>query len=435
MADLLLSADWILPVSSRPLRDGAVLVRDDRIVAVGPKGDLALRHPDAVAEHFPGCTITPGLVNAHTHLALTALTGVIPPLPFAEWLPRLVAAMGPWEIADHEASAVVGAEECLLSGVTAVGDIAYGAAEVARASAAGLGGVFYWELLGITADDIDTALEQTRYPRSPGAYGPRVVCGLSPHSPYTSGPRLLAAVHAKAAALGVPVAIHVSESAAEIQLLTDGSGPLAGVAARTAVGFTPPGTTTSRYLDSLGALQGATAVHISYATPADIDLLAAQARGVVTCPRSNRYLSNPPPTVTPLLDAGIPVGIGTDSSASNFDLDLMAEVRALHAAEPPIPHETLLVLATSGGAQAIGIADRCGAIQPGLLADIAIFSVSGSDIPTSAVIDAAGRGTCRAVMSSGRWRVREACLLDSDPIAARRAADARERSVAALGDL
>ena len=158
--------------------------------------------------------MTPGLVNAHTHLTLTALRGVVPPMPFAEWLPRLVAAMAPWDIADHEASGVVGAEECLLSGVSVVGDIAYGAAEVASASAAGLGGVYYWELLGLRPEEIDRTLDYLRYPACREDYGRRVVCGLSPHSPYTS--RTLDCckhVHRKAAELGVPTAIHVAESA------------------------------------------------------------------------------------------------------------------------------------------------------------------------------------------------------------------------------
>jgi len=435
MTDLLLSADWVLPVSRRPIRDGAVLISHDRIVSVGTRAELEARHSVTTREHFPGCTITPGLVNAHTHLTLSALSGVVPPLPFAQWLPRLVTALRPWEIADHEASGVVGAEECLASGVTAVGDIAYGAAEVERAAAAGLGGVYYWELLGITASELDPTLAQLRYPRAAGAYGPRVVCGLSPHSPYTSGPRLLRAVHDRAAALGVPTAIHVSESEAEVRLLRDGSGPLADTAGRTAAGFTPPGMTTSAYLDSLGALDGTTAIHVSHLTSEDIELLAKRVRGVVTCPRSNRYLDNPRPRVAPLLAAGLAVGIGTDSSASNDDLDLMAEIRVLRQAEPELTTEALLSIATIGGARAIGVADRFGSLEPGRLADLAVFSVVGGDEPEEAVVQRAGRRTVRAVMSSGRWRVRDGRLLRADAAAAQRADDARLRSIAALADI
>ncbi len=432
MSPTLLRADWVLPVSSPPIRDGAVVVSGERIVAVGPFREIARRYPEAALEHFAGCTITPGLVNAHTHLTLTALSGVVPPLPFAEWLPRLVAALKPWDIADHEASGVVGAEACLLAGVSAVGDIAYGAAEVARASEAGLGGVFYWELLGIEVDEVEGTLAALLYPESPGVYGPRVVCGLSPHSPYTCGPGLLRAVSGAAAARGVPTAIHVSESLAEVRLLTDGSGPLAATARRTAHGFTPPGTSTTAYLDSLGVLEGTTAVHLCYLEPADVAVLARGVRGIVTCPRSNRYLENPPPMIAPLLAAGIDVGIGTDSSASNHDLDLMSEVRALRRAEPQIDPATLLEIATLGGARAIGADDRLGAISPGMLADLAVFSVDGGDDPLEAVVRSAGGKTLVAVMSSGIWRVRDARLMVRDSRAAARARDAHARSVAAL---
>lgn len=430
---LVVSADWVLPVSGPPIRDGAVAVAGDRIVAVGSRTKLEGRDPAAERRHFPGCVIMPGLVNAHTHLALTALAGVVPPLPFAEWLPRLVAALRPWEVADHEASGVIGAEQCLQAGVTVVGDIAYGAAEVDSASRAGLGGVFYWELLGMRAEDVDQALVQLRYPRHADEYGRRVICGLSPHSPYTSGPGLLRAVHDRACELAVPVAVHVAESAAEVELLRDGTGPLAGVASRQAIDFHAPGTTTVRYLGELGALDGATAVHLCYASEGDVALLASSVRGVVTCPRSNRYLHNPPPRIAPLLDAGIAVGIGTDSSASNEDLDLMAEIRALSAREPALTAETLLEIATIGGARAIGVADRYGTLETGKQADLAIFAIGVSaDSPLASVVGNAGRKSVEAVMSGGEWRVLGARVLSRDADAAARSADAAARARRAL---
>lgn len=429
----LVSADWVLPVASPPIRDGAVLVSGDRILAVGPRAQLeAAVAVDVERDHFGGCTMTPGLVNAHTHLTLTALSGVVPPAPFHEWLPRLVLAMKPWEIADHAASGVIGAEQSLLSGVTVVGDIAYGAAEVSSASAAGLGGVYYWELLALHAEQVAEHLDYLRYPARPDAFGPRVVCGLSPHSPYTSGPGLLRAVRDRAAELRVPVAIHVAESAAEVQLLAEGNGPLSAVASRTAYGFTPPGTSTVAYLAQIGALRGATAVHCCHLGDGDIELLAAHARGVVTCPRSNRYLGNPPPRIGPLSAAGVSVGIGTDSAASNDDLDLRAELRALAAAEPELTADTLLAIATARGAAAIGVGDRFGALAAEMQADLAVFSASDDGDPASVVVGKHGRSAVCAVMSGGVWRVRDGSLLERDAAAAARASDAAERAREAL---
>jgi 5-methylthioadenosine/S-adenosylhomocysteine deaminase len=431
---LLVTAGWVLPVASAPVRHGAVLVDGDRIVAVGPRGAIeALCAADTPRADYPDCVMTPGLVNAHTHLTLSALSGVVPPLRFDEWLPRLVAAMRPWDIADHAASGVIGAEESLASGVTVVGDIAYGAAEVASASKAGLGGVYYWELLGLAADQVADQLAYLRYPAKAGAFGERVVCGLSPHSPYTSGPGLLQAVHAEAAARGVPFAIHVAESAAETELMHDGAGALSGTAGRAATGFATPGSSTVAYLDRLGVLEGATAIHCCRLEPGDIELLAARGASVVTCPRSNRYLDNPPAHVAPLLAAGIALGIGTDSSASNADLDLMAEVRALHAAEPAIPGDTLLRIATAGGAEAIGLHNRFGALAAGMQADLVMFGLGPTDEPVDAVIERAGRATTVAVMSGGQWRVSGGELLDHDGAAAALSADARARAIEALG--
>lgn len=431
----LVSADWVLPVCAPAIRDGAVLVDGDRIVAVGPRTALeSTTAADVPREHFADCTITPGLVNAHTHLTLTALSGVVPPAPFHEWLPRLVSAMKPWSIADHEASGVIGAEESLASGVTVVGDIAYGAAEVASASGAGLGGVYYWELLGLPAEQIAVHLAYLRFPATANEYGTRVACGLSPHAPYSCGPALLRAVADRARDLGVPFAIHVAESDAEMQLLHDGTGPLAGVVARNAPDFVVPHTSTTTYLAALGMLRGATAVHCCHLEDGDIELLASMARGVVTCPRSNRYLGNPPARVAPLLAAGITVGIGTDSSASNHDLDLMAEVRALASAEPELSAETLLHIATAGGAAALGVEDRFGVLTPGMQADLAVFSASGESDPAAAIVAEAGRDTSRAVMSGGVWRSRDGQLLASDECARELSADAQRRARVALAE-
>ncbi len=429
---MLLSADWVLPISAPPISNGAVVVEGERIAAVGERARLELEYPSEPQEHFAGCIMTPGLVNAHTHLTLSALAGVVDSVPFVQWLPRLVTALKPWDVADHEASGVLGAEESLACGVTVVGDIAYGAAEVGRASKAGLGGVYYWELLGIQAEEVASRLDYLRYPSRHDVYGPRVICGLSPHSPYTSGPALLTEVHDTAARLGVPTAIHISESAAEVQLLMDGTGPLAGTAGRTAFGFEPPRSTTAAYLAALGALDGTTAVHLCHVTEDDIAVLGRHARGAVTCPRSNHYLGNPLPRISLLLEAGISVGIGTDSSASNYDLDLLAEVRALRAAEPHLSADTLITIATAGGAQALGVADRYGTLTPNNFADLAVFAVDAADDPASALIEEGGSDSIEAVMSGGEWRVRDGALLVSDGAAALRAMHARERSVQAL---
>jgi aminodeoxyfutalosine deaminase len=428
---MLVTAEWVVPVCGPPIHRGAVLVEGDTVRAVGEAPALAA-HPLANVRHdFGQAIITPGLVNAHTHLTLSALSGVVPPQRFDSWISKLVTALRPWDIADHEASGVVGAEECLLAGVTAVGDIAYGAAEVTRAGAAGLGGVFYWELLGMHAEDVDDALVSLRYPAAASGDG-RVVYGLSPHSPYTLGPALLTAVADRARRLGVPNAIHVAESSAEIELLVSGTGPLAPTASRTAFGFQPPGTTSVAYLSDLGVLDDATVVHLCHVGAEDFGELATRVRGAVTCPRSNTYLGNPVPDVVGLREAGIPVGLGTDSSASNDDLDLLSEARLLRQLQPELDAVTLLAMATAEGARAIGASGRLGALRAGAFADLVVFGLDAGDEPVEAIIETGGAATLDSVMSAGRWRVRDGRLLSPDPAARARAEAARGRSIDAL---
>lgn len=403
---MLLTADWVLPISRPPIRDGAVLIRHGRIAEVGTLADVAAWAPSLTPVRLDGCVLMPGLVNGHTHISLSALEGLLEPDAFDKWLPKIVSAMRSWDASDYAASASLGAQHCLEAGVTVIGDITYGAEAVAAAGDAGLGGVFYWEVLGVRASQLAGELERMEFPTADADIAnARVTCGLSPHSVYTSGPKLLAAVHQTARDLRLPFAIHLAESAAEMQLLTNGSGPLADTARRLADGFVPPRTSAVAYLDRLGVLAGSTAIHLGHALPVDIPRLASTVRGVVTCPRSNQYLSNRLPRVGRMLQAGIPVGIGTDSSASNDDLDLFEEVRVLKTGDPSISSRRLIEMVTSMGAVALGVEHRYGTLEPGMQADLAAFKVGPTDAPERALVKLAGRATTEAVISNGEWRV------------------------------
>ena len=257
------------------------------------------------------------------------------------------------------------------------------------------------------------------------AFGSRVRCGLSPHSPYTAGPGLLSAVHARARELGVPLAMHVAESAAEVELLARGTGPLAGTAERTAFGFAAPGTTTVAYLEALGVLDGAPLVHLGHIAADDIPRLV---------PASARRGRLPP--VEPL--PGQPGRAG--ARAPRRRRRGRAGHRLLGEQRRPRPD--------GGGARAPraaargdrrraaargdprrrhrdrGRGDR-GQLEPGKAADLAVFAIETRDDPIAATVARAGRETVRAVMSGGAWRVRDGALLRSD---ARRRRACRRRA-------
>jgi cytosine/adenosine deaminase-related metal-dependent hydrolase len=425
-----------VPVSRPPIRNGAVLVRGNLIAAIGDADELA-DSLDAAGgaeqRHLEGCILAPGLVNAHTHLGLTAARGLLGPAPFTEWMPRLVAAMRAWEPADYAASALMGARECLEAGVTVVGDIVYDVSTIHSVAELGLGGTFFFEVLGVESFDLQRRLDEVGFSSAGPTEQPRLRLGISPHAVYSSNAALIAEAFAFARRQRVPFAMHLSESPAEIELVRAGTGPLRAVADRVAPGFEAhPGMSPVAYLDSLGVLPGITAIHLSQAVPSDITRLAATARGVVTCPRSNDWLATGSAPVAHMLEAGLPVGVGTDSLASNSDLDLMREIRTLQARMPQAPAHSFIAMATAHGALALGLETRFGVLEPGMQADVVAFRVEGMRDPEQALLHAAGAETVDAVMTAGEWRVENGRLLADTSAAEARLADAAARAREAL---
>lgn len=403
---MLVHADWVLPISSTPIRDGAVYVHGHHIRAVGTLADLQRDHPDESVTRHDGCVLLPGLVNAHTHLALTALHGIIPSLPFHEWLPLLVRAKRALTPDDLAASMVLGAHRAMASGTTVVGEIAYGPESPAIAADTGLGGTFYWEVLGVEPSGVPALLDELEYPREGVRHASgRQRHGISPHAPYTSGPDLLTALHERTSAEETGYAIHVAESPAETLLMRDGTGPLAAIAARTASRLHARDTSPVRYLAELGVLDGALAIHCAEVLPVDVPPLASRVAGVVLCPRSNAYVHTGPAPVDSLLRNDATLGLGTDSLASNTDLDLFEEARALCGLSSDLTPERVVRIMTAEGAKALGLADSFGTLEPEKQADLAIFRVDGGDDPYAALLSDAGRSTIVSVLAAGVWRV------------------------------
>ena len=375
----IVSADWVVPVEGDPLADGAVAIGDDgRIAAVGPSVDLG------AGEAFPGCVILPGFVDCHSHLEYAVYAGFGDGLPFSSWIGLHVARKALLDLDDMRAIATDGAHACLRSGITTVGDCSFAGAAAEAASAAGLRGSVYLEVVGRDESARDRFADlRDRVER---VLSERVALGVSPHAPYTCTLELYEAC----ARLGLPTATHLAESVAEREFLVDGTGDWSAFAEML---VPPPGTTGIRMLAGAGLLgPSLVAAHCVHVEDDEIALLARHGVGVAHCPRSNGILGCGIAPVARLLDAGIPVGIATDSPASTPSFDLFEELRtAIVAARArerrpdALSAHTALELATLGGARVLGLDAEVGSVVAGKWADLTVISLD--DSPLSPVED------------------------------------------------
>ena len=366
-----LSADWVVPVEGAPIENGAVAIAEDgRIAAVGRTDELGdgVRYEQAI--------ILPGFVNAHSHLEYAVYAGFGDGLRFADWIGLHVARKARIAVEDMEAIARLGALECLRSGITTVGDCSFSGAAAVACANLGLRGVVFLEVFGVSGAPIEERFEPMRE-RIAGSLSDRVRLGVSPHAPYTCTIELYRAC----AELGLPIATHLAESAAETEFLRSGTG---GWESFSSMLVPPLGTTGIRALADAGLLDShVLAAHCVQVDEEEIALLAAHDVAVAHCPRSNAILGCGVAPLRELVDAGIRVCIATDSPASTPSFDMFDEMRAaLTAARArelrpdALTAGEALELATLGGARALGQEQELGSLVPGKQADLTILSLA-----------------------------------------------------------
>ncbi|HEV3468629.1 MAG TPA: amidohydrolase family protein [Pyrinomonadaceae bacterium] len=425
-------ARWVLPVTTEPIVDGAVAVRGSLIAGVGPRAEIEARFPGAEAEDFGEAAILPGLVNCHTHLELTAMRGFLEAEEgdFFAWLRKLTIARGERMSGnDLYASAAWGAAEALRAGVTCVGDASDAGAAVMRALGdAGLRGVVFKEAFGPDARSARERFERARAGvEALRASETRLVrLGLSPHAPYTVSPPLLTMLAEYAVAESLPLMIHAAESEAEDLLMREGRGPFAeGFAAR-GIEFDAPHTSTVRHLAAVGLLAARPLLaHCVRVDDEDIRLIKEHGARVAHCPKSNAKLGHGRAPLAAMLAAGVRVGLGSDSVASNNTCDLLEEARfavlaARAAGGGRMPGAAdALRLATLGGAEALGLGGRAGALAEGLEADLVAVGLAGAhqrpvyDPASALVFASSGRDVLMTVVA-GRELFRDGRLTTLD---------------------
>jgi 5-methylthioadenosine/S-adenosylhomocysteine deaminase len=370
-------AALVVPVSASPIPDGAVLVEGDRIGWVGPRS-LHPAAPNARIVELGDAVLGPGLVNAHTHLDLTGMRGLLDGLTFFDWIRAVVAARGVLRADDWLDSARLGVVEALEHGITSIGDTAPTEASFEAMRELGVRGIAYQEVFGPDPAQAKGAVEElsARIAALRARESLLVRLGVSPHAPYSVSAELYVAATAWARQQRLPIATHVAESAAESDLIERATGPFAQMLRDRGIGVEVRGRSPIGLLGELGILGGDTLlIHCVRCDDADIGAIRAARASVVTCPMSNRYFGHGAAPWAKLRAEGSHLAVGTDSLASNTAMDLLREARLSHEVgeeETPLP---VWRSATLEGAGALGLDGVTGSLDPGKQADLCAFPV------------------------------------------------------------
>ena len=413
------AATTVVPVVSPPIADGAVAVTDGTIAIVGRRADVVAAHPAAEVVTWDG-VLTPGLVNAHTHLQYTSFDAVgAAPFPaYVHWAERFVREYSARAEEDWRATALGGVAAGLRAGTTCFADVVTDAPAMDALVASDVAGVAYFEIIGVGEERWTASVEEqvrdvlTSAPRSTHA---RV--GLSPHAPYSVSERVIRASCALARRLGLRIHTHLAEIDSEEELYRSGSGAWAD-RVRSRVSRPWPllddggsGLGTVEYAERCDLLGPDSHVaHGVYLDPAGRRRLAETGTVVALCPRSNVTVGIDPPPVAAYLREGVPFAVGTDSLGSNRSLDLMDDVAALRALAVDAGYvevdldRRLLAAATVVGARSMGLDEIVGSLAPGRRADLAIFAVDPDPGVVERALVATGAGRCVAVLTAGRRR-------------------------------
>jgi len=422
--DLRLDPKWIVPIEPAGFLAGHALIVDaGRVVALVPTADADAAYTARSQRELPGHALIPGLVNAHTHAAMTLFRGVADDLPLRTWLereiwPRETRFVSPDFVYDGVRLA---AAEMLRGGTTCFNDMYFYPDAAARAcldtGIRAMLGVIVLDFPTPYASDPDAYLQLGLATRDEYKHSPTLSFSLAPHAPYTVGDATWERVVMYARQLDLPISTHVAETAAEV-----------------AESLAQHGLTPIARLHRLGATgPGFVGIHAIHLAPADIDLLATHGGHVVHCPVSNMKLGSGIAPVPALLARGINVALGTDGAASNNRQDAWSEMRiaALLAkvgrGDPSVvPAQQALHMATLGGARALGQDAAIGSLVPGKEADIVAVDLTATRTlpcydPLSHLVHVAGRECVTDVWIGGEPVLadRRLVIADEAAIAAR----------------
>ena len=405
-ADTVIEARWVIPIEPARdvLADHSVVISGDRITAILPTVEARAKYQARQRFELAGHALIPGLINLHTHAAMTLMRGLADDLTLMDWLNQHIWPAEMKHVSEQFVydGTRLACAEMLRGGVTCFNDMYFFPQAAARAARdagmrAGLG-LIVIEFPTPYAADAQDYLSKGLALRDELRNEPLLSFCLAPHAPYTVSDKSLRQIATFASELDLPVHMHVHETVAEIEqsLKEHGVRPL-------------------QRLADLGLLgPGLIAVHTVHLEPREIELFAQHGCHVAHCPSSNLKLASGLAPVRALLAAGVNVALGTDGAASNNRLDMFAEIRlaallakGITGDATALPAWQALEMATLGAARALGFDNKIGSLRPGKFADLA--AVRLDDIETSPCYDplshlvyAAGREQVSHVWVNGK---------------------------------
>jgi len=425
--DLIIAGEYIVTMDAdgNVIRDGAVAVDDGLIIAIGTAGEINAEFTANGNLDGDNRIVMPGLINGHSHAAMTLLRGVADDLALMDWLNNYIF---PAEVEFVDAEFVrIGTElacwEMIRGGTTTFVDMYYYPDVIAQVvEQCGLRAFVSATVIDQRSPDAESAADSLvkgeTFVNNWKGRNSRIMPIYGPHANYTLNADQLVATREAANNAGVPISIHMSESPFELQYSKQTYGK-----------------TSIDLFESIGFLDGPTiGAHVVWPTDAEIKILADRRVGVIHNPSSNMKIASGISPVTDMLNAGVLVGLGTDGAASNNDLDMWEEMRLasfLQKVDKMDPEvlsaSTVLKMATSGGAEAVGIRDRVGALEVGMRADV--IQVTFDDVhfvPTYDVIShlvfVADEQDVASVTVDGRLLMRDGEFLTIDTDRVRREA-------------
>lgn len=372
------NAEWIFPVTAPPLHRHAIEIQNGIIQNIRP----LLPNEECI----PGSCIIPGLVNAHTHLAYTALRNLFDDLSFFPWIRKLTEVK--YEKLSEEdiaTSTRLGIAECIRGGITSVADLCDFEVALRELSASPLRGIFYWEVFGVEKQQAGESWIkiQQNFPKFVSMYSSsRLQIGISPHACFTVRPEFYQQIAKWAVANNVPVSFHAAESREEEQFIGQGSGPIQDFLQRRAADWKILGQTSITHLRETGIFEAKPLLaHLVQANDSDLDVIKSYEIAVAHCPKSNAKFAHGIAPVSSMLDRGIRVCIGTDSAASNNRLDLFEEARfaflqqRAREGKAVLTEQQILEMITIRGAEALKMDKLVGSIELGKYADLAVLNI------------------------------------------------------------